>query len=72
MLDASLFSNEKLSGVGVFSPITSRPASPTLSRRKLQPDLIGFGMGKLSDDEGMSIRKRPRQDTSAEAAAEND
>ncbi|KAJ3733499.1 hypothetical protein DFJ43DRAFT_206627 [Lentinula guzmanii] len=30
--------NLELSGVGVFSPATSRPPSPTTSRRKLEPD----------------------------------
>lgn len=64
-LDASLFSNEKLSGVGVFSPATSRPPSPTLSRRKLRTESISIGAGKsiLPEDEGLSIRRRPRRNT---------
>lgn len=71
-LDASLFSNEKLSGVGVFSPASSRPPSPALSRRELRTDPIGFGMGKLSDNESMSFRKRPRQNTGTGAAVDSD
>ncbi|KAJ3852168.1 hypothetical protein EV368DRAFT_41651 [Lentinula lateritia] len=31
--------NLELSGVGVFSPATSRPPSPTISRRKLEPEI---------------------------------
>jgi hypothetical protein len=65
-LDQSLFSNEKLSGVGVFSPATSRPPSPTLSRRKLirlgESKSLGGEMNVL-EDQGLSLRRRPRRNT---------
>ncbi|KAJ7594309.1 hypothetical protein C8J56DRAFT_926441 [Mycena floridula] len=43
--------NLKLSGVGVFSPASSRPASPTLSRRQLRQE-------DGEDSEGLYFRKK--------------
>jgi len=60
-LDVSMFSNEKLSGVGVFSPASSRPSSPTLSRRKLKESMSPKAeMNILPEIEGLSVRKRFR------------
>ncbi|RDB25128.1 hypothetical protein Hypma_007744 [Hypsizygus marmoreus] len=54
---ASEDNNLKLSGVGVFSPAASRPASPVLSRRNLQPE-EGRGTGQETDE---GLRQRVRQ-----------
>jgi hypothetical protein len=60
-LDVFMFSNEKLSGVGVFSPASSRPSSPTLSRRKLKESKSPKAeMNILPEIEGLSVRKRIR------------
>lgn len=60
-LDVSMFSNEKLSGVGVFSPASSRPSSPVLSRRKLRESKSPKAeMNMLPEIEGLSVRKRVR------------
>jgi hypothetical protein len=57
--DDSLFSNEKLSGVGVFSPATSRASSPTLSRiRPFQS--FGGELNLLPEDFGLTMRRRPK------------
>ncbi|KAJ4483248.1 hypothetical protein J3R30DRAFT_3655623 [Lentinula aciculospora] len=54
--------NLELSGVGVFSPATSRPPSPTISRRKLEPEF----QDKTSqhdfeiDDGSVHFRRRNR------------
>ncbi|KAF9469939.1 hypothetical protein BDZ94DRAFT_1279049 [Collybia nuda] len=55
---ASEDNNLRLSGVGVFSPAASRPASPTISRRNLQ--LEGKGISQETD-EGLQIRQRVKQ-----------
>jgi len=64
-LDDSMFSNEKLSGVGVFSPATSRPPSPTLSRRKLirESNSLGGELNILLQDHKLKTRRRPRRGT---------
>ncbi|KAF8236549.1 hypothetical protein L208DRAFT_1357331 [Tricholoma matsutake] len=54
--------NLKLSGVGVFSPATSRPPSPTISRKSLFLESRGSGQ----EDERLNIRQRARQNASAE------
>jgi len=54
-MDDSIFSNEKLSGVGVFSPATSRPPSPILSRGKPLPL---NGNGNMSEEEVAGVRRR--------------
>lgn len=54
---ASEDNNLKLSGVGVFSPAASLPASPTLSRGSLQEG-INFGREM---DEGLQLRQRAKQ-----------
>lgn len=60
-LDASMFSNDKLSGVGVFSPASSRPSSPTLSRRKLKESMSPRAeLNVLPEVEELSLRKRVR------------
>jgi len=60
-LDVSMFSNEKLSGVGVFSPASSRPSSPVLSRRKLKESKSPKAeMNMLPEIDGSSVRKRIR------------
>jgi hypothetical protein len=52
-------SNLKLSGVGVFSPAPSQPPSPTLSRRRLHPELESLTpMSILNDDDGLTFRKK--------------
>jgi hypothetical protein len=66
-------SGEKLSGVGVFSPAASRPASPTIERRRLgeaswQNSLGASGsetesftlIEKDEEDEGVSMGLRRR------------
>lgn len=55
---ASEDNNLKLSGVGVFSPAASLPASPTLSRGSLQPEGRSFGREM---DEGLQLRQRAKQ-----------
>lgn len=64
-LDDSLFSNERLSGVGVFSPATSRPSSPTLSRRKpiKESKSLGRELNVLLQDQGLNVRRRPTYST---------
>lgn len=60
--DDSLFSNERLSGVGVFSPASSRASSPILSRRRLFKESRSHGeeLDVLPEDFRLSIRKRLR------------
>ncbi|KZP18757.1 hypothetical protein FIBSPDRAFT_880707 [Athelia psychrophila] len=54
-LGQSIFSNEALAGVGVFSPATSRPPSPTLSRFKPLPSVVNVHM---SEEEAAGVRRR--------------
>ncbi|GLB37577.1 hypothetical protein LshimejAT787_0406280 [Lyophyllum shimeji] len=49
--------NLKLSGVGVFSPATSRPPSPVMTRKKLSEEARTSG---LEQDDG--LRQRGKQD----------
>jgi len=56
-LDQSIFSNEQLAGVGVFSPAASRPASPTLSRFKPLPHTPN---GQVSE-KAASVRRRRKR-----------
>lgn len=58
-MDGSLFENvDTLSGAGVFSPVTSRPPSPTITRRRLPRDSAGRLSADLDKvDEGLSMRK---------------
>ncbi|KAJ4477012.1 hypothetical protein C8J55DRAFT_95508 [Lentinula edodes] len=52
--------NLELSGVGVFSPATSRPPSPTTSRRKLEPEIHStLSLHEFEIDDGSAhFRKR--------------
>lgn len=52
--------NLTLAGVGVFSPASSRPPSPTISRRQtLHPETKGFTLSEGGDPDGNSyFRKR--------------
>jgi len=52
---ASEGENLKLSGVGVFSPATSRPPSPVLIRRSLQPESVWIS-GRQEQDDGLRQR----------------
>jgi hypothetical protein len=54
--------NLKLSGVGVFSPATSRPPSPTISRKSLLMESRGSGQ----EDERVNLRQRAGQNSSVE------
>ncbi|KAJ3772929.1 hypothetical protein FB446DRAFT_764680 [Lentinula raphanica] len=64
--------NLELSGVGVFSPATSRPPSPTISRRKLDsetqntPSLHEFEI----DDGSVHFRRRNKPTASWESIAQ--
>ncbi|KAK7472726.1 hypothetical protein VKT23_000836 [Stygiomarasmius scandens] len=58
--------NLKLSGVGVFSPASSQPPSPTISRRSLALD-GRFAMTELDENEGVHIRRRAKQSTESMA-----
>ena len=44
--------SEKLSGVGVFSPAASRPASPTIERRRLGDPSWQNSLGASSSESG--------------------
>jgi hypothetical protein len=61
---ASEENNFKLSGVGVFSPATSQPPSPTLTRRHLHQEGKSHG-GSEGDwsilDDGPALRKRSKR-----------
>ncbi|KAF7984205.1 hypothetical protein HWV62_15990 [Athelia sp. TMB] len=57
-LDESPFSNEKLYGVGVFSPATSRPPSPVITRVKPLPTVLN---DHISGDE-IGVRQRRKYD----------
>lgn len=50
----------KLSGVGVFSPATSQPPSPTLSRRNVFSGGRGFteDVSSSMSDDGLALRRR--------------
>jgi len=58
-LDDSLFSNERLSGVGVFSPATSRPSSPILSRCRPIRESKSRGGELNALLKGPGLRRRP-------------
>ncbi|KAL0956414.1 hypothetical protein HGRIS_002562 [Hohenbuehelia grisea] len=52
----------RLSGVGVFSPATSQPPSPTLTRRRLPPEFRMTSADEATkEDEGLSFRPRARR-----------
>jgi hypothetical protein len=62
-----------LSGVGVFSPATSQPPSPTLTRRHLHQEGRGHGVVEGdwgSQDEGLAFRRRTKQVAENNAIAE--
>lgn len=64
-LDQSIFSNEALAGVGVFSPATSRPTSPTRSRFKSLPPTLN---GHMSEEEAASVRRRRKYEVPGQSA----
>jgi hypothetical protein len=53
--------NLKLSGVGVFSPATSRAPSPTISRKNLLSDSRGS-----TQEDGLHLKQRIKQNASGE------
>lgn len=53
--------NLKLSGVGVFSPATSRAPSPTISRKNLLLDSRGS-----TQEDGLHLKQRVKQNASGE------
>lgn len=56
--------NLKLSGFDVFSPASSQPPSPTLSRQQLQPDLLMSPLHQPSQDQlddGIHFRGRKKR-----------
>ncbi|KAJ3989910.1 hypothetical protein F5890DRAFT_1483479 [Lentinula detonsa] len=58
--------NLELSGVGVFSPATSRPPSPTISRRKLEPDTHSTpSLHEFEVDDGSVHFRRRNRPTAA-------
>ncbi|KAJ4001570.1 hypothetical protein F5050DRAFT_1331469 [Lentinula boryana] len=58
--------NLELSGVGVFSPATSRPPSPTISRRKLEPDTHSTpSLHEFEVDDGSVHFRRRNKPTAA-------
>ncbi|KAK7053442.1 hypothetical protein VNI00_004068 [Paramarasmius palmivorus] len=50
--------NLKLSGFGVFSPATSQPPSPTITRRQMQPDDRIFSLHEEQLHDDSQIRRR--------------
>jgi len=60
-LNNSMFSNEELAGVGVFSPASSCPPSPTLSRRKMVSDSNSFGGQPNVPLQDQRVRRRSKR-----------